>query len=241
MEQRRLSCRSPGALRRLPHAAQSRFRPRQPPEIRRRGDRRLARLQHHSRHAARASAPGATTSCSPISRPAMRRPRHGVRADGRGGGPQLQPDGSPPTSTRSSPICEPCRRLPRPIAGDLAPPAPASPQGRRRDRRRRGQGVFEGACAGCHNWTGVSAIIALCHTHRRARGERSDGHQRRADRDFRERRGTRRGNSVMPAFGAAYSDMEIAAVANYVTARFGSAPSSITAKDVASLRSQTSR
>src|SRR5215469_12296578 len=42
----------------------------------------------------------------------------------------------------------------------------------------------------------------------------------------------------MPAFGGAYSDSEIAAVANYVTARFGSAPSKLTDKDVAELRSQ---
>jgi mono/diheme cytochrome c family protein len=43
----------------------------------------------------------------------------------------------------------------------------------------------------------------------------------------------------MPAFGDAFSDSEIAAVANYVTARFGSAPSKLTDKDVAELRSQT--
>jgi mono/diheme cytochrome c family protein len=41
----------------------------------------------------------------------------------------------------------------------------------------------------------------------------------------------------MPAFGAAYSDREIAAVANYVTARFGAKASSITAEDVRKLRS----
>ena len=41
---------------------------------------------------------------------------------------------------------------------------------------------------------------------------------------------------IMPAFGAAYSDEEIAAVANYVTARFGAQPSSITPADVAKLR-----
>ena len=45
---------------------------------------------------------------------------------------------------------------------------------------------------------------------------------------------------MMPAFGAAYSDVEIAAVANYVTARFGAAPSHITAHDVAALRRASS-
>ena len=44
----------------------------------------------------------------------------------------------------------------------------------------------------------------------------------------------------MPAFGGAYSDTEIAAVTNYVTARFGSKGSQLTAKDVAELRKQTS-
>ena len=45
----------------------------------------------------------------------------------------------------------------------------------------------------------------------------------------------------MPAFGSAYSDAEIAAVANYVTARFGSKGSRITEQDVAALRKQTSQ
>jgi mono/diheme cytochrome c family protein len=50
------------------------------------------------------------------------------------------------------------------------------------------------------------------------------------------RRPTPDGGTVMPAFWAAYSDTEIAAVANYVTGRFGAARSHITAKDVARLR-----
>jgi mono/diheme cytochrome c family protein len=44
------------------------------------------------------------------------------------------------------------------------------------------------------------------------------------------------GHVFMPAFGHAYSDLEIAGVANYVTARFGAKPSAITAQDVARLR-----
>ncbi|MEJ0041079.1 MAG: cytochrome c [Rhizomicrobium sp.] len=42
----------------------------------------------------------------------------------------------------------------------------------------------------------------------------------------------------MPAFGSAYTNQEIAAVANYVTARFGAEPSGLTAKDVARLRQE---
>ena len=46
------------------------------------------------------------------------------------------------------------------------------------------------------------------------------------------------GNAVvtMPAFGHVYSDDDVAAVSNYVIARFGAAPSSITPEDVAKLR-----
>jgi mono/diheme cytochrome c family protein len=40
----------------------------------------------------------------------------------------------------------------------------------------------------------------------------------------------------MPAFGATYSDYEIASVANYLTARFGARPSVLTAERVAKLR-----
>lgn len=45
----------------------------------------------------------------------------------------------------------------------------------------------------------------------------------------------------MPAFGAAYSNVEIAAVANYVTERFGSATSGVKAEDIHLLRSQSSQ
>jgi mono/diheme cytochrome c family protein len=45
----------------------------------------------------------------------------------------------------------------------------------------------------------------------------------------------------MPAFGDSHSDAEIAAVANYVTARFGAKGSQLTEKDVAELRKQTAQ
>ena len=49
------------------------------------------------------------------------------------------------------------------------------------------------------------------------------------------------GGLYMPDFGSAYSDTEVAAVANYVTARFGSTPSGITGANVADLRKQASQ
>jgi mono/diheme cytochrome c family protein len=54
------------------------------------------------------------------------------------------------------------------------------------------------------------------------------------------KRHTPEGVISMPAFGSQYSDTEIAAVANYVTARFG-VQSDVTAKEGAKLRSSTSR
>jgi mono/diheme cytochrome c family protein len=42
----------------------------------------------------------------------------------------------------------------------------------------------------------------------------------------------------MPSFGTAYSDEEVASLANYVTARFGAAPSALTAQNIAALRKQ---
>jgi mono/diheme cytochrome c family protein len=53
------------------------------------------------------------------------------------------------------------------------------------------------------------------------------------------KRRTPDGAISMPAFGSQYSDTEIAAVANYVTARFGAEQSKVTDKDVAELRRQT--
>jgi mono/diheme cytochrome c family protein len=45
----------------------------------------------------------------------------------------------------------------------------------------------------------------------------------------------------MPAFGGSYSDNEVAAVANYITARFGSKGSAVDARNVEVLRAQNVR
>jgi mono/diheme cytochrome c family protein len=45
----------------------------------------------------------------------------------------------------------------------------------------------------------------------------------------------------MPAFGKSYSNEDIAALANYVTARFGAAKSSVTAEEVARISQQASQ
>jgi mono/diheme cytochrome c family protein len=122
----------------------------------------------------------------------------------------------------------------------LAPPAPQSPKSGG-PANARGKMVFEGACVSCHGWTGESALSPLA-TLTGARAVNDPGAVNVAQIVIS---GTRRqsppGALSMPAFGSAYSDAEIAAVANYVTARFGSMGSRITEQDVAALRKQTSQ
>jgi mono/diheme cytochrome c family protein len=93
----------------------------------------------------------------------------------------------------------------------------------------------------CHNWTGVSAITPYATVAgARAVNDRTATNVAQIVISGAERH-TPPGVVSMPAFGRTHSDTEIAAVSNYVTARFGSARSHITDKDVAGLRSQTSR
>ena len=118
-------------------------------------------------------------------------------------------------------------------------PAPASyAEGVAANVDSRGKAVYAGACAGCHDWTGVSPVIPYA----TLTGVRSvndptatnvvqvilsGAHRHTAD-----------AGAIMPAFGSAYSDAEIASLANYVTARFGAQPSAVTAENIATLRAQ---
>jgi mono/diheme cytochrome c family protein len=126
------------------------------------------------------------------------------------------------------------------LPASLAPPAPASHKdGGTPDAR--GKMVFEGACVSCHGWTGESPVSTMA-TLTGAWAVNDPGATNVAQIVIS---GTKReipdGALSMPAFGNAYSDDEIAAVANYVTARFGSKGSKLTGKDVAELRKQTAQ
>jgi mono/diheme cytochrome c family protein len=127
------------------------------------------------------------------------------------------------------------------VASDNLPepkrtPAPALQAGDA-SGESHGKAVYEGACAGCHGWTGISPVIPFATlTGTRAVNDPTAnnvaqviiaGGQRHYAVD----------SDNMPAFGGTYSDAEIASVANYVTARFGAKGSELTAKDVAKLRS----
>jgi mono/diheme cytochrome c family protein len=99
-----------------------------------------------------------------------------------------------------------------------------------------GRTVYEGACAGCHGWTGISPVLPFATlTGTRAINDATAnnvaqviirGGQRHAGAS----------STDMPAFGDTYSDAEIASVANYVTARFGTQGSGLTTAQVGKLR-----
>jgi mono/diheme cytochrome c family protein len=126
------------------------------------------------------------------------------------------------------------------LPATLAPPAPASPkQGVVADAF--GKHIFEGACAACHGWTGQSPLSPFA-TLTGARAVNDPSAVNVAQIVISgTRRKTPAGVLSMPAFGPTFSDTEIAAVANYVTARFGAKSSEITVKDIADLRQQTAQ
>jgi mono/diheme cytochrome c family protein len=136
------------------------------------------------------------------------------------------------------------RTVPATASADLpaspAPPAPPSHKQGGGTQEARGKMVFEGACVSCHGWTGESPISPFA----TITGAWAVNDPTAINVAEIVIRGTRRHHPPdaisMPAFGDAYSDIEIAAVANYVTARFGSKPSQLTAQDVANLRQQAS-
>jgi len=127
------------------------------------------------------------------------------------------------------------------LPATLAPPAPASPKDGGVASNALGKKIFAEACVSCHSWTGVSALTPFA-TISGARAVNDPAATNVAQIVIS---GTRReepdGVVSMPAFGSTFSDTEIAAVANYVTARFGSAKSSVTENDIAALRKQTAR
>ena len=99
-----------------------------------------------------------------------------------------------------------------------------------------GKQIFEGACASCHSWSGAGSLTELATLNgSRTVNDPTATNVAQVVISGANRR-TIQGMAVMPAFGQAYSDAEIAAVANYVTARFGAEPSKITAKQVQGLR-----
>jgi mono/diheme cytochrome c family protein len=132
----------------------------------------------------------------------------------------------PPIATPDLPAV---KATPAPASHKLGVPAAFDPHGKR---------IFEGACVSCHDWTGVSPLTSWATlTGARAVNDPTATNVAQIVISGTVRQ-TPHGPVFMPAFGGAYSDLEIAAVANYVIARFGAKPSAISAENVAKLRKQ---
>lgn len=129
----------------------------------------------------------------------------------------------PPIRTKAAPE----------MAGPAAVAASVGPPGNVTGKR-----VFEGACASCHAWSGRGAIT----DDQQLTGNRAVNDATAANVAMTILNGIggspERPGSYMPAFRSAYSDAELADVANYVTARFGATPSRITAADVQRMREE---
>jgi mono/diheme cytochrome c family protein len=103
----------------------------------------------------------------------------------------------------------------------------------------QGKHLFAGSCVSCHDWTGVSPLThyATLTGSRAVNDPSATNVAQIVIRGLHMQ--TREGKVFMPSFGATFSNAEVAAVANYVTARFGTRPSSVTPSEVASLRQQS--
>lgn len=124
---------------------------------------------------------------------------------------------------------------------ELAPAAPDSHKEGLAAAESRGKQVYEGACVSCHGWSGVSDISNYA-TLTGARAV-NDPHGTNVAQIVLAgmKRSSPVGTTEMPGFGAAYSDEDIAAVTNYVTTRFGSSASNLSAAEIAKMRRETAQ
>jgi len=138
------------------------------------------------------------------------------------------------------------RSVPNSSSSDLpAKLAPAAPDAHKEGlatAESRGKQVYEGACVSCHGWSGTSDISEYA----TLTGARSVNDPHGTNVVQIVLAGMRRSTPAgviddMPSFGAAYSDSDIAAVANYVTTRFGSSASNLTAAEIAKMRGETAQ
>jgi mono/diheme cytochrome c family protein len=84
-----------------------------------------------------------------------------------------------------------------------------------------GHRIFEGACASCHQWDGKGQQTPYAALGGGQTVSDPDGANVTQAVLHGAQMHTSAGTAYMPAFGAAYSDQEIAAVSNYVIGHFG--------------------
>jgi mono/diheme cytochrome c family protein len=127
------------------------------------------------------------------------------------------------------------------VPATLAPAAPESHKAGLAAAESRGKQVYAGACASCHGWSGVSDISEYA-TLTGARAV-NDPHGTNVAQIVLAgmKRSSPASVTAMPGFGAAYSDSDIAAVTNYVTTRFGSSASNLSAADISKMRRETAQ
>jgi mono/diheme cytochrome c family protein len=128
-----------------------------------------------------------------------------------------------------------------PIPVDAAPASvvastSAAPGSNELPAHAKGLKLFEGACASCHQWNGQgqqTPYAALIGT----RGV-NDVNGANVTQAILQGVNLRVGDQdvFMPAFGDAYSNAEVAALANYVIGHFGGKQGSVTPDDVAARR-----
>lgn len=146
------------------------------------------------------------------------------------------------TPTDVSAIVEYVRSIPPVSTPDLPAPklelASDHPgEGDADESHPKGHQLFASYCAGCHSWTGKNDYVP----HATLTGSRAVNDPTATNVALAVLHGASllppSGEiASMPEFGSTWSDDDVAAVANYVIARFGAKPSAITADEVAKLR-----
>jgi mono/diheme cytochrome c family protein len=123
----------------------------------------------------------------------------------------------------------------------LAPAAPDSHSEGAAASESRGKRVYEGACVSCHGWSGISDISEYATlTGARTVNDPHGTNVAQIVLAGMKRTGPA-GVIDMPGFGAAFSDSDVAAVANYVTTRFGAQAANLSAADIAQMRRETAQ
>jgi mono/diheme cytochrome c family protein len=123
---------------------------------------------------------------------------------------------------------------PKPAA--LAGSSPMLPGSDELQAGTEGLKLFEGACAGCHQWNGPGRETPFASLNG-ARGV-NDAAAGNVTQIILRGAKYRIGDTevLMPAFGDAYSDAEVSALANYVVAHFGGKQGTVTPGEVAKRR-----
>jgi mono/diheme cytochrome c family protein len=105
------------------------------------------------------------------------------------------------------------------------------------DKMATGRHLFAGTCSGCHTWTGANDFVPYA----TLTGTRAVNDPTATNVALAILRGASPlpasgAIATMPAFGSVWNDDQIAAVSNYVIARFGAQPSAISPAEVGKLR-----